>query len=68
MLEETNARTSLARPDLVAAIEDAAERLAPVVASTPLQRSKRLSTAFGADVLLKREDLQEVRSFKIRGA
>lgn len=68
MLEETNARTSIARPDLVAGIEEAAERLAPVVTSTPLQRSKRLSTAFGADVLLKREDLQEVRSFKIRGA
>jgi threonine dehydratase len=68
MLEETNTRASIADLELGAAIEEAAERLGSVVTSTPLQRSKRLSTAFGADVLLKREDLQEVRSFKIRGA
>jgi threonine dehydratase len=38
------------------------------VTRTPPQFSKRLSRRFGANVLLKREDLQEVRSFKIRGA
>jgi threonine dehydratase len=49
-------------------IEAAATRLAEVVERTPLQYSKRLSEIFGAIIYLKREDLQEVRSFKIRGA
>ena len=49
-------------------IEGAAARLAGVVSRTPLEESKRLSRRYGARVLLKREDLQEVRSFKIRGA
>ncbi len=49
-------------------IEEARERLGKVVAKTPLQLSKRLSEKYGATVYLKREDLQEVRSFKIRGA
>jgi threonine dehydratase len=49
-------------------INEAAERLEPVVSRTPLQLSKRLSQKYGATVYLKREDLQEVRSFKIRGA
>jgi threonine dehydratase len=54
--------------DLQQAIEEAALRLAPVIFHAPLQRSNRLSKRYGADVLVKREDLQEVRSFKIRGA
>ena len=49
-------------------IEDAARRLAGVVATTPLQRNERLSARVGADVHLKREDLQVVRSYKLRGA
>lgn len=35
---------------------------------TPLQISDRLSDATGATVYLKREDLQPVRSYKLRGA
>jgi threonine dehydratase len=35
---------------------------------TPLDPAPRLSARFGNDVLLKREDLQPVFSFKIRGA
>jgi len=35
---------------------------------TPLQANDRLSELVGARVLLKREDLQPVRSYKIRGA
>jgi threonine dehydratase len=54
--------------EIRSAVDAAAERLAGVIAATPLQRSKRLSERFGAEVLLKREDLQEVRSFKLRGA
>jgi threonine dehydratase len=49
-------------------IEHAAETLHGVVKNTPLELSKRLSEQYSATVYLKREDLQEVRSFKIRGA
>ena len=48
--------------------EQAAERLAGVVIESPLQFNKRLSDATGAQVWLKREDLQPVFSFKLRGA
>lgn len=50
------------------AVESAAERLSGVVSRTPLQRNARLSGATGAQIWLKREDLQPVRSYKIRGA
>jgi len=50
------------------AVDAAAERLAGVAARTPLQLNERLSAATGAYVWLKREDLQPVRSYKIRGA
>ncbi len=46
----------------------AARRLAGVAERTPLQRNARLSAAAGADVWVKREDLQVGRSYKIRGA
>lgn len=49
-------------------IEEAARRLASVVVRTPVQRNDRLSARFGAEVWLKREDLQNVRSYKSRGA
>jgi len=39
-----------------------------VVSPTPLQVSDRLSAITGAQVFLKREDLQTVRSYKLRGA
>jgi threonine dehydratase len=35
---------------------------------TPLQRNDFLSTRYGADIWLKREDLSPVRSYKLRGA
>ena len=50
------------------AVDDAAALLADLLPPTPLQRSERLSAATGADVWLKREDLQPVRSYKLRGA
>ncbi len=52
-------------------IEDvraAARRLAPLGVLTPLQLNERLSQRYGATVYIKREDLQVVRSYKIRGA
>ncbi|MCS7481030.1 threonine ammonia-lyase IlvA [Umezawaea endophytica] len=49
-------------------VSAAAARLHGVALTTPLQRNDRLSTATGADVWLKREDLQVGRSYKLRGA
>ncbi|CAA9339825.1 MAG: Threonine dehydratase biosynthetic [uncultured Nocardioidaceae bacterium] len=56
-------------PDVTAAdVERAAAALRGVVDPTPLERSSRLSELTGAQVLLKREDLQPTRSYKGRGA
>jgi threonine dehydratase len=56
-------------PPLTAAdIDEAAVRISGVVIRTPLQYSERLSDATDAAVYLKREDLQAVRSYKLRGA
>ena len=55
-------------PLCAADVDGAAKRIAPVVTPTPLQLSDRLSAITGARVYLKREDLQIVRSYKIRGA
>lgn len=49
-------------------IQRARQRIAPVVERTPLQKNIALSERFGAQVFLKREDMQIVRSYKIRGA
>jgi threonine dehydratase len=55
-------------PLCAADIDSAAQRIAGVVTPTPLQLSDRLSAVTGATVYLKREDLQTVRSYKLRGA
>jgi threonine dehydratase len=55
-------------PLCAADIDSAAKRIAPVITPTPLQPSDRLSEITGASVYLKREDLQVVRSYKLRGA
>jgi threonine dehydratase len=56
-------------PDVtVSSIEEAYQRLQGVVSRTPLQYNPRLSEQFGAEIYLKREDLQVVRSYKLRGA
>ncbi|MBX2942433.1 MAG: threonine ammonia-lyase IlvA [Cyclobacteriaceae bacterium] len=49
-------------------INAAAEVLQKVVIKTPLQYHRKLSEKYGCDLYLKREDLQNVRSYKIRGA
>jgi threonine dehydratase len=46
----------------------AVERLKPVVIKTPLVFSHSLSRKYGCNIFLKREDLQVVRSYKLRGA
>ncbi len=43
-------------------------RVYDAAVETPLQPARRLAARTGRDVLLKREDLQPVFSFKIRGA
>lgn len=49
-------------------IEKAAQRLQSVVTHTPLEMNKNLSEKYECNLFLKREDLQVVRSYKIRGA
>lgn len=49
-------------------ITDAANRVRKVVSKTPFMRSFTYSKKYEAEVFLKREDLQQVRSYKIRGA
>jgi threonine dehydratase len=46
----------------------AAKRLKNVVSHTPLTYSQTLSKRYDCQVYLKREDLQVVRSYKLRGA
>jgi len=48
--------------------EKAAKTLDGVAEHTPLQLNKNLSKKYKCNVYLKREDLQVVRSFKLRGA
>ncbi|MEW1841952.1 threonine ammonia-lyase IlvA [Nonomuraea angiospora] len=49
-------------------ISQAAERLRPVIRHTALEPNQRLSGLLGGQVLLKREDAQICRSYKVRGA
>ena len=49
-------------------IQKAAKVLTEIIEPTPFLLNAHLSTTYGADVFLKREDLQMVRSYKIRGA
>jgi len=59
------ARMNATFPDRVAAAATAVRML---FRETPLQENSYLSRKTGAHVLLKREDLTPVRSYKIRGA
>lgn len=49
-------------------IDVAHDRIKDVVVATPFLENYNLSEKFNARVFLKREDMQTVRSFKIRGA
>jgi threonine dehydratase len=52
----------------VEAIKDAAEKLNGIAAVTALEKHPRFSQEYECEILFKREDLQQVRSYKIRGA
>src|SRR4029453_17411626 len=54
--------------DIRVNVNGAAERLKKVVLRTPLVLNQNLSRRYHCNVYLKREDLQVVRSYKIRGA
>ena len=54
-------------PSVEGALE-ARTRLSSVVLETPFQLLERWSQRLKAAIYIKREDLQQVRSFKIRGA
>ena len=49
-------------------VKKAQNKLSKVINDTPIQHSFNLSEKYGAEIYLKREDLQVVRSYKIRGA
>jgi len=49
-------------------IIDAHHRIKDVVLETPFLQNDNLSKQYGCKIFLKREDMQSVRSFKIRGA
>ena len=49
-------------------VADASDRLKNIVNRTPLSRNRNLSDKYQCNVFLKREDLQVVRSYKLRGA
>ncbi|UCZ58465.1 threonine ammonia-lyase IlvA [Mycolicibacterium phocaicum] len=68
MSAELSQGTHRSSPLAAADIDAAARRISSVVTRTPLQYSDRLSALTGAQVYLKREDLQAVRSYKLRGA
>jgi len=54
--------------DYLKLVEEASVRLQGVSIKSPLEYCERLSQKYQAQIYLKREDLQPVRSFKIRGA
>ncbi|MEH0147584.1 threonine ammonia-lyase IlvA [Corynebacterium sp. Q4381] len=56
------------QPVHAADIQAAQARISSVIDPTPLQYCPRLSEQYSANIYLKREDLQDVRSYKIRGA
>ena len=52
----------------IKSIQESYKLISPYIKNTPLEFNKRLSDKYNCNVYLKREDLQDVRSFKIRGA
>ena len=62
-----NTKTLLYYPNLLD-IRNAVTTLKDVVIVTPLSQNMNYSRKFESNIFLKREDLQQVRSYKIRGA
>ena len=49
-------------------VKAAATRLSDIAIVSPLSKNMRYSNHYGCNIMFKREDLQQVRSYKIRGA
>ena len=49
-------------------VADASARLNNIVKRTPLELNRNLSAKYHCNIYLKREDMQVVRSYKLRGA
>lgn len=64
---DMNPAAPVALPDF-AAVEAAAERIAPHAHRTPVLRSRSLDALAGAELYFKCENLQRVGAFKFRGA
>lgn len=54
--------------DFSASVRQAEIALRDLFEPTPLQKNDHLSSRYGAEIWLKREDLTPVRSYKLRGA
>lgn len=54
--------------DFLSRANEAARAIRPLLEPTPLTKNVHLSERYGAEILLKREDLTPVRSYKLRGA
>lgn len=67
-MDDLDGRPPHSRSVTAACVDAAAERIADYARLTPLVHNARLSRQTGAEVWLKREDLQPVRSYKVRGA
>lgn len=66
-MDTLQVNTKFYKPELEE-VKRAAERISKVVVKTPLTESFTYSNKYSANILFKREDLQQVRSYKIRGA
>ena len=68
MTEYSASQKSAIHPIKIEDIVAAAEKLKNIVIRTPLAYNENLSKKFQCDIYLKREDMQVVRSYKLRGA
>jgi threonine dehydratase len=69
--EESEMNQQVDQKEKAVQVEDiiiASHTIKDVISPTPLQYNHLLSERYGCNIYLKREDLQSVRSFKIRGA
>jgi len=70
-MEGTKLKQSVDQKEATLSVEDiiiASHTIKDVISPTPLQYNHLLSERYDCNIYLKREDLQSVRSFKIRGA
>ena len=65
--EESTTKTHLSELG-IENIADAEKRLKDVIIRTPLVFNQNLSRKYQCRIFLKREDMQVVRSYKLRGA